>query len=525
MKYFRIISFVFCLILLSDSNAQSKSDFYTDSLYVVWGKSNYSGKKDCSADVKISSDGNNIHITVNVTDDLLVFNDDQIHSDHVEIWFSLPDVLNKYDLFETLESNKFIISESAIYLIKGIPDLQKFKSFLKDPLINARDAGIDSIYYSQLDEWDDYGDWLKNKVKSFLPEPGSNLQVNNFPFGVVHFGLLPEKASAVQYDRELYSPIEKFTDSKLDELSKYINVSSIITKQGYTLDIILKPEALGFISTAVISRLKFLVDVVDVDTKNRQETLLSTSKNRKWSEPFTFNELKLGKHINVDIFNELSLLDTTESKNASFDKVKGRMSKYFMKTLDGWTPADVEYIQFYQYNQPEVYLMESITKYEVRKGVFKYRHEYIKNNLLEYFEFSDGKYVLLNKELLLDENNIIKPVILPNGKLSFLYSEYEITGRYITQIKSDLFLINENSKQKIACYFEQSPPIVEIEYLNISIREGWDYNRLDRYKYSSKNVPWINVIEYNENDQHLELKLGNNHDYTISWDEEGQLIK
>ncbi|MFC2136407.1 hypothetical protein ACFLTH_17470, partial [Bacteroidota bacterium] len=362
----RQLIILLCFLFSHLLHAQSTNDFMSDTLFAVWGKSNYSGKNDCNAMTRIKSDGRNIHIIVRVGDDKLVLNEDPIHSDHVELWFALPGILDQYVDYETLESNKFIISDSFLYLINGKPDLPKFKSFINDPLINARDAGIDSFYYSQMDENQGIGsDWLKESIDSYLSDArSSKLQVNNFPFGVVHFGLLPKVNKAVQYDTELYLPLEKFAGIKLDDLAGYIELSSRIDNKGYSFRIKIKADALGFTSKHGIGGLKFLLDVVDVDDKGKQETLLSTSRKRMWGNPNTFNEINFGEHINFDINSSIKSLGRKKSYSDPYNNVINNISNYFVKTISGWTPVEIEKIRFYEYNQPEVYLMESISKFE-----------------------------------------------------------------------------------------------------------------------------------------------------------------
>jgi len=369
-----------------------------------------------------------------------------------------------------------------------------------------------------------YYGWLKSPVNEYFADAHtSNLYVENVPLGIVHFGILPNSAHVIEYDTSLYSPIEKSTDTKFDNFSRHINFTKHISENGYSLNIIIPPEALGFTLKYGIERLKFLIDIVDVDNKNTQETLLSTSKNRKWGDPSTFNSIDLKNHIYVAINKNIPSLGQKVSYNTVYDKVIDMVSKYFVYTKKGWLPIDINDISFYEYNQPEVYVIENISKIQIKQGILKYRKEIVNNNLLEHFICSGGSYVIMNKERLLTKESIIQTIILPNGKPAFIYSEFEITGRYTRQIFSYLYLVTDTLKQLIATYGDLYPTEISLPYLDKTVKIKWGSN-LEWYG-GDENIDWENAIGYNKGNRFLILNLSDSLHYKITWDKEGKIIK
>ncbi|MCB9247629.1 MAG: hypothetical protein H6613_03390 [Ignavibacteriales bacterium] len=88
MKELLKILFLVFIFSLSNIFSQSEYDFEADSLFVVMGDRNYKGEQDCKASVKLFSDGKAINIRVDILDDDLIFNNNEINSDHIELWFS-----------------------------------------------------------------------------------------------------------------------------------------------------------------------------------------------------------------------------------------------------------------------------------------------------------------------------------------------------------------------------------------------------------------------------------------------------
>jgi hypothetical protein len=502
--------------------SQQRYDFEMDSLHVAWGEKNYSGPDDCSASVKLFSDGEFINIHVEVTDDVLVFNDDPINSDHVELWFALPSIPTGQ--YSGISNSKFVVGDSLLYLINGKPDLNRFKLFLEDPLINVRWAGPDSFYYSELNEADIGLPYIKESVDEFMEEvSSSNYNVQNTFLGMVHYGILPNHNTPIQYDLENYQTIEKFTGIGIDSTSKYISYSQYFTSNGYSFDIKIPAEGLGFISKFGLTNFRFLVDIIDVDSTGKQESLLSISKERTWGDPksFIFEQFRLP--IKVALNESISFLGTMPRKNPLHTKVLKRYSNIFIKTSGGWEPIIVDKKHFEKIDQPTVFHMDNLEVFGLRSLDIDYRQELIKNIKLEYLNTCDGEYLIIDDQKLLSTRHILKSLLLPSGEPAFLYTKYSISGYFGSQISSYLYLISSEVEERIAEFYDSySDPFLKINDKK-RVQKKWNYYKLD-WNMDENNIDWSNVIVHKENEPHLILDLGNDVKYQINWNEDGKII-
>jgi hypothetical protein len=230
-------------------------DFEADSLYVVWGSKNYSGKKDCSARTRLRANDTSLTIEVEVIDDHLIFNDDPLNSDHIEIWLAIPPESTYGELASPNDARSYYTDKtSSLYVCE---DSNK----IKDPTFK--------------------------KATVF--------------FGMVHLGVLPRSNQAILYDKEAYLFLSEQLGIEIPNYSKFVKVESKILESGYRVKIEIPVCAIGFITRTGLEALNFAINIIDTDTKGKQETMLSTSPVFKWGERGTFTRVDFGPGLSTNL--------------------------------------------------------------------------------------------------------------------------------------------------------------------------------------------------------------------------------
>ncbi len=544
MKLILKIWLFILLAFLSNIFPQSEYDFDSDSLFVVMGNQNYKGKQDCKANVKLFSNGKAIIINVNVIDDDLVFNNNEINSDHIEIWFSVPEksysfaVPDIYNFDNKNFSSKFIYSDSSLYLLKKKGTLENFKNNLSDPIVIMDNDSLKNM--SELDstsfQWliEDINDYLYNVKKS-------NLFIEHFFYNIVHFGFLPNKTNAILYDKKFYSPIERYLHFKLNDFASYISIKKNISNSGYSYNIIFPPQALGFVNKYGVKNLRFQVDVFDVDKTDKKLTILSTSKNRIWGNPHSFNKVSLRKNINVMLNKNIPLLGSEKKEDSKWNypwqHIITFLPENYVLSNNGWIPIQAfKFFSNFEENDYSSYygvtnecFLKDIVKVDLYKYTIDYKLVKEGSNKLEYINCDnhpsfDHQYLLVNEKLLLNPDNIIESFLLPSGKLAFLYSENEYFGKYGDRIHSQLFLITDSLKEIIADY-DGDLFRFKIPFSNIDIMKSWGdgINKIDFV--IPGEIRWINIIRHKKNDLFMLFDLGNGLKYKFEWDQKGKITK
>ncbi len=522
MKKILIVIVVILIKFYSPNYGQQKFD-YSDSLSIVWGAENFSGQEDLNADCKIISDGEKLKIQVKVSDDIISLNSDPINSDHIELWFALPKIseINGYksNYLETLTTSFIAADGSILCLYKNSSDLDSLKIELDNPRIHLFGQSEDTTYYLKDDE-----EGFLYGVNLFLGDlRTSNLKKENIFFGLVHFGILPQSGKVIQYDAETYNIFEKMTNIKLDDLIKYIKTESKISGTDYEINVEVLPEALGFVSKYGIKELRFMVDVVDVDLSSKQESLISTSKNRNWGDPKSFTNIKLAKPISVKLDDNIQYIGDTNAKSEIAFKFLDLAPNTFVKSKMGWKPVTVSQLTYWGPNRPNYYSLPYISKYRFNLKEQNYNSEFIHNNLFEYFDFPNEKYVFINKKILLKNEELVAKIFLPNDSLALLTTEYSTTS-WGDQIHSILNLTKSNSQEPLLSYLSGYPPSIDLGD-TLFIKEKWDYSKIDWNQYEGgPNVHWKNIIKLLPNYLGMEVDLGLGVKYLITWNEKGEEI-
>jgi hypothetical protein len=455
-------------------------------------------------------------MNIKVEDDKLMFNDDPLHSDHVELWFSLPYIKEIDEVPEghdAIISTSFIRSKNYIWLYKSSSNIDSMKKELENPHI---------YYLGQGGEWTcrykDEDKWFQGDVDDFLLDlTTSELHEENIFFGVTHFGILPQSGKVVQYDTETYDYIENDANVELDDLAKYIQVNSVIRDNSYELNLEIRPEALGFVSKFGVKELRFLVDAVDMDSGKRQQSLLSTSSTRKWGEPASFNEITLKKPIKVKIHDDIEIIGDPHADSNLEYQILSTIPNTFVKTKNDWAPVGLFEFYFAESSYMDGYSLDNINKYMFRSDKIVYHSEVINNHFFYYFNIEDKSYLSVDNKIFIPTEKLVSKIFLPGGNIALLITEYDIHFRWQT-LTSELFFLTKDSRTKLLRYFAGDLYIGEE-----SVKTEWDHSKLVVHE-GPENVEWGNILEILPDNLGVKIDLGSGVIYTITWDENGENI-
>ena len=518
------------IIVLLCNSVIFAEEFHQDFLHTVWGKKNWTGIKDCSASVDLISFNNKIIIEVHVTDDYLYFSDDPIHSDHIEIWFAIPEVYESFNsdsYYDPPYSNEYIVSEKNLYLYKNKADLDSFLIEIESPVIETHNYGKKYLDYKKLKnhEYEMTDDYLIKDIDEYLFDACFSYLTKKYVFyGITHLGIMQNPYKCVLYDKENYSVLESQTNSKLADLSKYVKIIPKRFKSGYGALIQIKPEALGFIKNSGVQNISFMIDIVDVDEKHVQETLLSSSIKRKWGNPNSFNKLKLNKNIDVKLNKSLKALGNSNTENKADVKIRNTFPSIFWFTKEGWMPIYRKIEQFFEYDQPSTFLLPNIEKCSFIQSETCYEKKLLGKNILEYYTICEKEYLIVNNNLVLPTNELVFTFLLPDNSVGIITSDFSIGGGYNRQIQSILKLITEKSSIVIAQFNQPDFHIADSIYIESS---EVDYNIVDRaiYNKDSENISWKHLVSWDKQGSSIILNMGKDSVFKISWDEQGQNIQ
>ncbi len=304
-----------------------------DHFEAVWGGDNHKGKEDLSASAVMWSDSTSLHLLVHVSDDSVTFSDDPIHSDHVELWFSTSG--RATEVITVTDSSR---ESERLFLYKDIANIDSFRAELEDPLFvfTTPSEAEEDNFYGRIDTtkraieyWTHYG--YENELHVLRAGQFSSKHIFN---GITHWGIFPDGRSAILYDKELYAELEEqtFTTINVDETSPQYEV--VLTEKGYTIYAQLYPENLGFAARNGIRYLDFMVDIVDVDSGEKQETIASSSLHREWGNPSSFTRASLDPPISIKLVDGLEWLGTTTRPDEM--DFYYELPERYMYTTEGW---------------------------------------------------------------------------------------------------------------------------------------------------------------------------------------------
>lgn len=246
-----------------------------EKLIVLHHADKVNSQADFSAEVKLTQEAQKLILLIDVKDDELIAPSGNKDADKVEIYFSR----------QSTEFVDYIYGQT-----NGVPRLFRQSS---EP-----SSLVDLKGFIQ------NADYPANTVSKDYPlPPPDKLSRKIVPIGMVGFELpLVENAKAKMLLRADYEPFEKLTGQSMGDLSPFITYSFQKNIDGYTLQVNIEKEALGFFEIPKTEAFRMMVDVYDFDSDHKkQASVASLTKSREYQRPFYFKKVNLSDPLNFSI--------------------------------------------------------------------------------------------------------------------------------------------------------------------------------------------------------------------------------
>ncbi len=389
----RAVILVFSAYLLLPSAAKAqKPDFYEDSLFVVSGKENIRNKWDAKASVKLFCDGEYLSVTIDVKDDIIENKPDNLETDHVEVSFALPASAFPRD-FEYNFHPKYIYSsgQSNPYEKTRLP---RFFSVYSEYAPSLKMGSFLSEY--------DYPTAKDVKAKKLTVPYPENIKECTVDYGIVVFGLYPDKRSPILLNKNNFQILEKMWGYQIGDLLEGVRYVVDKTNYGYTISAQFSVKALGFVQLPKMEEIRFMVDIIDKDGQGKATTILSTSQYRAKGVPVTFNNIRFKRALRTNI---------SEVPDAVFNKLDFRPVYAFTDT--GWiaTSVETDMIAFGEQNMSKSLLEIKFSKLPIRYASYE---DLAKNNVKKLSVDTEGvntnaktsEYFIINGQVF--ESEIMK---------------------------------------------------------------------------------------------------------------------
>lgn len=408
IKIKSILFLVGFLIVQQFASAQKSENLTIKEFFPLPGKAK-SIESDISASSSIKVSPDSIYFEIDIKDNQVVFSKGDDLGDQVQISFALPDV----------DFNDFIIGE------KG------GKEFIFRNSIEAGDN-------ADLERFIKNGDYPSGKLRNVetgataTPNVPSvkSLSKQQVNFGISKFGLFADGKSAIQLEKEKYKAFENQIGEKLDDLSNAIKYSSSRNSSGYHLSVAMSNVALGFGKIALMNNLRFVIDVLDVDSIPGEIETISSTANRFFGRPGYFNKLELPFAFNISL---------TDIPNEIISNSNIRIDVY--RSGNEWKPftynngpiiyaenflSEAGLIEYVFFSQKITYSKSENPSHETLQIIYDdlaayNQHEY-------YFTVNDkvfsSKSFRFNKSNLNDFVNSI--VTLPDGSVGMVLYDFEM---------------------------------------------------------------------------------------------------
>jgi hypothetical protein len=518
-------------LLIYPVSALAQWDFQMDSLSVVWRAKAHPGPPHCTASANLAATDTSLIVEVHVIDDHLVFTDDPLNSDHIELWFALPRLYGDVELddnFIATSPTCYYADGSSFYVCRGENSLRTFQREIRSPEIEASNYSVDSFSYDQLDTKRE--SWLKSAIDEYLADARSpSLRKTYAFFGMIHLGIFPQSNRAFLYEKEAYSIIANQIGVQLPDYSRFVKVESHVGKNEYTAKIVLPPEAFGFISRSGLEALMFLIDVVDTDSLGKQATLMSTSRNRKWGVPETFNRVDFDGGVHVTLLPEYKEFGRPYTYGGVGPTVGSKLldalSHVFLFTSKGWLPVQRECIPFDVSEPPSAFALPNIQKCVFKLGRLSYRQEMVGKNKLGYLRATGGEYLIINDADIRPNDEVVLNFLLPDSSVGLITAKCEIGGMYNKSQTSRLCLVANAAETPIADFQEWDTVSVRLLGNHIVNESDWDRSKLYWNSDEEEAFDWSHLLIWDKPGESLVLDFGNGQRFRISWNRHGQNVK
>jgi hypothetical protein len=253
--------------------AQRAQVLQLDSMHAFPGQKKPSSN-DLSASFEMQLSADSIYISLQVSDDQLV---EGGNGDRVEVWFALPETEYSDYILGAKGSQTRIFRNSSEF---------------------GDNASLDALLKNS-----DYPDGqLELEGKKLNPEcpARANLREERVFFGITHFVFDLKSGIGRHADREKYEVLRQQLGGLPDDLSGLTNATFLRNENGYSMQISMPVEALGFVRYRA-KEFKCCVDVFDADPNESNQSALSSTPNRFYARPHYFNTIKSSFALNANL--------------------------------------------------------------------------------------------------------------------------------------------------------------------------------------------------------------------------------
>jgi hypothetical protein len=270
---------------------------------------------------------------------------------------------------------------------------------------------------------------------------------------------------------------------------------------------------------------RFLVDVIDMDSGNRQQSLLSTSSTRKWGRPGSFNKIILQNPIKIKLRDDIDLIGDPYPLSNMASKILGQIPNTFIKTTYGWVPVKLRAYTNRTTKYPGFYNVANTPKWKFIKEKINYRSEIISNHHFNYFNIDDKSYLVADDKIYLPAEKLVSKLILPGGNIALLTTEYSIDYQQ-QKLTSKLHLVTANSEEELMIYYSGEKP--ELYIGGKYVPDKWDYSKFEwtvsNLYGRDRNIKWEKVLRNLQDDLGIIVDLAPEVKYLIRWDKNGQNV-
>ncbi|MGE6763193.1 hypothetical protein ACQKGO_34595 [Corallococcus interemptor] len=268
------------------------------------------GEKTSASTATLTSDGQQLVLDVDVVDTTPSAATDDVHSDHVEVWFGLeaPDALMPSRVVTTSPEGK-------LFTVSGKDDPK------------ALEAPIQVEFPAD--------EFCRRDKQAVREQLGTAPKRTRVLLGLAHLGLFPDGRPPVLYDVERYpglSPALGEGDVRYEALR---------TATGYHVRAVLQPGALLFVPKDGVRTLRVRVDAIDAGAAGTKETLRSTHPAPKWGDAQTLRTVKLAKPLPVKLVEGLPELGRPLARAPGAKQAFDALPPYFLRTGKTWSGVRV----------------------------------------------------------------------------------------------------------------------------------------------------------------------------------------
>ncbi|RKI63998.1 hypothetical protein D7X55_18860 [Corallococcus sp. AB049A] len=268
------------------------------------------GEKTSASTATLTSDGQQLVLDVDVVDTTPSAATDDVHSDHVEVWFGLeaPDALMPSRVVTTSPEGK-------LFTVSGKDDPKALEALIQ--------VEFPADEFCRRD---------KQAVREQL---GTAPKRTRVLLGLAHLGLFPDGRPPVLYDVERYPGLFP----ALGEGD--VRYEALRTATGYHVRAVLQPGALLFVPKDGVRTLRVRVDAIDAGDAGTKETLRSTHPAPKWGDAQTLRTVKLAKPLTPKLVEGLPELGRPLARAPGAKQAFDALPPYFLRTGKTWSGVRV----------------------------------------------------------------------------------------------------------------------------------------------------------------------------------------